>query len=67
METRVSLKLSWIVVDTLGASLLGNMLAGTGITRAGYGSKDLSSKKGKGIIRAGYGYGWTFNTSSSFN
>ena len=30
----------------LGASLLWNMLAGKGITRAGYGSK------GKGIIRA---------------
>ena len=31
------------------------MLAGKGITRASYGSKDLQSKKGKGIIRAGYG------------
>ena len=34
---------------TLGASLLGNMLAGKGIIRAGYGSQ------GKEIIRAGYG------------
>ena len=33
----------------LGASLLGNLLAGKGIIKAGYGSK------GKGIIRAGYG------------
>ena len=34
---------------TLGASLLGNMLAGEGVLRAGYGSK------GEGIIKAGYG------------
>ena len=39
-----------ILLGTLGASLLGNMLAGKGIVRAGYGSK-----KGKGILRAGYG------------
>ena len=37
-------------LDTLGASLLGNLLAGKGIIRAGSGNK-----KGKGIIRAGYG------------
>ena len=37
-----------ILLDTLlGASLLGNMFAGKGIVRIGYGSK------GKGIIRAG--------------
>ena len=35
---------------TLGASLLGNMLAGKGIVRATYGNK-----KGKGTLRAGYG------------
>ena len=35
---------------TLGASLLGNMLAGKGIVRAGSGNK-----KGKRIVRAGYG------------
>ena len=45
---------------TLGASLLGNILAVKGITRANYGSKDLQSKdfqtkKRKGIIRADYG------------
>ena len=40
---------------TLGASLLGNILADNGINRAGYGSKDLQSKTGKGIIKAGYG------------
>ena len=40
---------------TLGASLLGNMLAGKGIVRAGSGNK-----KGKGIVRAGYGKEWDF-------
>ena len=37
-------------LGTLGASLLGYILADKGITRAGYGSKG-----GKGIIRIGYG------------
>ena len=44
-----------MLLGTLGASLLRNMLTCKGIIRAGYGSKDLQSKKGKGIIRAGYG------------
>ena len=39
-----------ISLGTLGASLLGNMLAGKGIIRVGYGNK-----KGKGILRADYG------------
>ena len=34
-----------VLLGTLGASLLGNMLAGKGINRAG-----------EGFIRAGYGY-----------
>ena len=42
-----------MLLGTLGASLLGNMLAGKGILRAGYGSEYLQSKKGKGILRAG--------------
>ena len=33
-----------ILFSTLGASLLGNMLTGKGMLRAGYGSKDLQSK-----------------------
>ena len=37
-------------LGTLGASLLGNMLIGKGIVRAGYGNK-----KGKGTVRAAYG------------
>ena len=44
-----------MLLRKLGASLLGNMLAGKGVNRAEYGSKDLQSKGGKGIIRAGYG------------
>ena len=44
-----------ILLGTLGASLSGNMLAGKGVNRAGYGSEDLQSKGGKGILRAGYG------------
>ena len=30
-----------MLLGTLGSSFLGNMLAGKGINRAGYGSKDL--------------------------
>ena len=37
-------------VITLGASLLGNLLAGKGIVRTG-----SENKKGKGIVRAGTG------------
>ena len=46
--------LSMLLV-TLGAGLLGSMLADKGVNKAGYASKDLQSNKGKGIIRAGYG------------
>ena len=44
-----------MLLDTLGASLLGNMVAGKGIVKAGPGNK-----KGKGIVRAGYGKEWDF-------
>ena len=44
-----------ILLGTLGASLLGNLLAGKGIVRAGSGNK-----KGKGIVRAGTGKHWDF-------
>ena len=37
-----------MLLGTLGASLLGNLLAGKGIVRAGCGNK-----RGKGITRAG--------------
>ena len=39
-----------MLLGTLGASLLGNLLNGKGILRAGSGNK-----KGKGILRAGCG------------
>ena len=44
-----------ILLDTLGASLLGNILAGKGILRAGSGNK-----KGKEIVRVGLGKEWDF-------
>ena len=43
------------LLGTLGAFLLGNMLARKGIVRAGSGNK-----KGKGIVRSGYGKEWDF-------
>ena len=42
-------------MGTLRASLLGNILAGKGIVRAGSGNK-----KGEGLVRAGYGKEWDF-------
>ena len=44
-----------MLLGTLGASLLGNLLSGKGIVRPDYGNK-----KGKGIVRAGYGNKWDF-------
>ena len=49
------------LLRTLGASLLGNLLTGKGIARAGSGNKKWKgiaragseNKKGKGIVRAG--------------
>ena len=39
-----------MLLGTLGASLLGNLLTGKGFVRAGSGNK-----KGKGILKAGSG------------
>ena len=44
-----------ILFGTLGASLLGNLLTGKGILRAGSGNK-----KEKGVLRAGSGKEWDF-------
>ena len=58
-----------MLLSTLGASLLGNLLTGKGIVRAGTGNKKRKgivrsgtgnkkgkgTKKGKGIVRAGTG------------
>ena len=57
-----------MLLGTLGASLLGNLLAGKGIVRAGSGNKKgkgivragSGNKKGKGIVRAGFGKQWDF-------
>ena len=57
-----------MLLGTLGASLLGNLLAGKGIVRAGSGNKKgkgivragSGNKKGKEIVRAGYGKEWDF-------
>ena len=44
-----------MLLGTLGASLLGNLLAGKGVVRARSGNK-----KGKIIVRAGTGKQWDF-------
>ena len=46
---------SSMLLGTLGASLLGNLLAGKGIVRAASGNK-----KGKGIVRAWFRKEWDF-------
>ena len=60
-----------MLLGTLGASLLRNLLTGKGIVRAGSGrpsSFASQNKKGKGIIRAGTGKkkNGIFNATSSF-
>ena len=57
-----------MLFGTLGASLLGNLLTGKGIIRAGTGNKKgkgivragTGKKEGKGIVRAGTGKQWDF-------
>ena len=44
-----------MLLGSLGASLLWNLLSGKGIVRAGFGNK-----KGKGIGRVDYGKEWDF-------
>ena len=47
-----------MLLRTLGANLLGNLLTRKGIARAGSGRPSSSASqnnKGKGIVRAGYG------------
>ena len=51
-----------MLLDTLGAGLLGNLLTGKGTLRTGSGNK-----KGKGIVRAGLEENGVFNAASSFN
>ena len=42
-----------MLLGTLGASLLGNLLTGKGIYRAGKGERVL--RAGEGVLRAGFG------------
>ena len=55
-ETREQKGEFWsMLLATLGASLLENILSGKGIVRAGSGNK-----KGKVIVTTGYGTEWDF-------
>ena len=57
-----------MLLATLGASLLGNLLSGKGIVRVSSRNKKgkgivravSGNKKGKGIVRAGTGKDWNF-------
>ena len=51
-----------LLLGTLGASVLGNMLAGKGIVRAGSGNK-----KGKELLELVLEKNGIFNAASSFN
>ena len=53
-----------MLLGTLGANLLGNILAGKGINRAGVGviRDGYGNKKGKKTTTK-----WIFNAASSFN
>ena len=44
-----------MLLGTLGASLLGNLLTGKGIYRVGKGKGKGINRAGEGIVRAGYG------------
>ena len=44
-----------MLLSTLGASLLGNLLTGKGIYRAGKGKGKGINGAGEGIVRVGYG------------
>ena len=59
---------SGMLLGTLGASLLGNLLTGKGILRAGSGNSTgkgilragSGNDEGKGVVRAGTGKEWNF-------
>ena len=51
-----------MLLGTLTASLLGNLLTGKGVNKKGKGL----NRAGEGIVRAGEAY-MDFNTTSSFN
>ena len=45
-----------MLLGTLGAILLGNILTGRRMLKVGYNYKDLQSKEGREILRAGQGF-----------
>ena len=53
-----------MLLGTLGASLLGSLLIGKGINRAGKGRR--INRAGERVLRAGMETKWIFNTASSF-
>ena len=64
-----------MVLGTLGASLLGNLLTGKGILRAGSGNikgkgigrAGTGNNKGKGILRAGSGHTLSSSSKEEWN
>ena len=44
-----------MLLGTLGTSLLGNLLTGRGVNRAGQGPGRGINRAGEGVLRAGYG------------
>ena len=44
-----------MLLDTLGANLLQNLLAGQGVNRAGKGRGGGINRDGEGVLGAGYG------------
>ena len=55
-----------MLLGTLGASLLGNLLTGRGVNRAGKGRG--INRAGEEVLRAGYGNNkMNFNAASFFN
>ena len=59
---RIKRRILWMLLGTLGTSLLGNMLTGKGILRASYGNKE-----GKGILKLVMHLTLIFNSTSSFD
>ena len=63
-----------MLLGTVGASLLGNLLTGKGVIATSQGRRIYRAGKGRGInragegvLRAGYGIKWIFNAVSFFN
>ena len=61
-----------MLLDTLGASLLGNLLTGKGAIATSQGRGVYRAEKGRRIARADYNHPfqnnkWIFNTAPFFN